>query len=105
MAESSTGAATRKRGKGRPFEKGQSGNPGGRKKMPEEVKEILRAAAPKAAELLVQMLDDPATPAKLRLQAAETVLDRVYGKASQPIEGNIDNKIEIIMGGLERYAD
>lgn len=87
------------------FKKGHSGNPGGMKPMDNKTKEILRAAAPKAAALLVQMLEDPTTQPKLRLQAAETVLDRVYGKASQPIEGSVGNKIEIIMGGLERYAD
>ena len=32
-------------------------------------------------------------------------MDRVYGKAVQPIEGNMDNKVEIVMGGAAKYAD
>jgi hypothetical protein len=39
------------------------------------------------------------------MQAAEVVMDRVYGKATQPIEGSMDNHIEIVMGGAAKYAD
>jgi hypothetical protein len=87
---------------GRPFEKGQSGNPGGRPRVPEEVKDMLRAATPKAAKVLVDALDATegdvidtdtgerhAGPPdwKLRLQAANAILDRTAGKATQPIRG------------------
>ena len=90
---------------GTPFEKGKSGNPGGRPKMDDETKTILKAAAPDAARLMVEMMNDPKIQPKLRMQAAEVVMDRVYGKATQPIEGNMDNHIEIVMGGAEKYAD
>ena len=96
---------TAKRGKGRPFEKGQSGNPSGRPKMDDETKAILKAAAPDAAKLMVKMMNDPKIQPKLRMQAAEVVMDRVYGKATQPIEGSMDNHIEIVMGGAAKYAD
>ena len=76
---------------GTPFEKGKSGNPGGRPKMDDETKAILKAAAPDAARLLVEMMNNPVTGEKTRLQAAQTVLDRVYGKATQPIEGAVVN--------------
>jgi hypothetical protein len=102
MAENSE---KRARGKGRPFEKGKSGNPAGRPKIDEDTKAILKAAAPDAAKLLVKMMEDPKQNPKLRLQAAETVLDRVFGKATQPIEGNMENRVEVILGGAERYAD
>ena len=87
------------------FQKGQSGNPGGRKPMDDETKEILKAAAPDAAKLMVKMMNDPKIQPKLRMQAAEVVMDRVYGKATQPIEGSMDNHIEIVMGGAAKYAD
>lgn len=103
MAENSKGTA--KRGKGRPFEKGQSGNPSGRPKMDDKTKAILKAAAPDAARLLVEMMNNPVTGEKTRLQAAQTILDRVYGKAVQPIEGGMDNKVEIVLGGASKYAD
>ena len=89
---------------GTPFEKGKSGNPGGRPKMDDETKTILKAAAPDAARLMVEMMNNPKVQPKLRMQAAEVVMDRVYGKATQPIEGSMDNHIEIVMGGAEKYA-
>ena len=90
---------------GTPFEKGKSGNPGGRPKMDDETKTILKAAAPDAARLMVEMMNNPKVQPKLRMQAAEVVMDRVYGKATQPIEGSMDNHIEIVMGGAAKYAD
>ena len=87
MAANSKGTA--KRGKGRPFEKGQSGNPSGRPKVDKNVKEMLKAAAPKAAALLIETIEDPKVKMELRIRCAETVLDRVYGKATQPIEGAV----------------
>ena len=82
---------TAQRGPGKPFEKGKSGNPNGRPKIDDKTKAILKAAAPDAARLLVEMMNNPVTGEKTRLQAAQTVLDRVYGKATQPIEGAVVN--------------
>jgi len=87
------------------FKKGQSGNPGGKKPMDDETKAILKAAAPDAAKLMVKMMNDPKVQPKLRMQAGEVVMDRVYGKATQPIEGGMDNTIKIVMGGAAKYAD
>ena len=87
------------------FVKGQSGNPSGKKPMDADVKEMLKAAAPKAAALLIETVNDPEVKIDLRIKCAETVMDRVYGKAVQPIEGNMDNKVEIVLGGASKYAD
>lgn len=87
------------------FEKGKSGNPSGRPKVDKDVKEMLKAAAPKAAALLIETVNDPEVKIDLRIKCAETVMDRVYGKAVQPIEGNMDNKVEIVLGGAAKYAD
>lgn len=87
------------------FGKGNNANPGGRPKMDDKTKKILKAAAPDAAKLVVEMMKNEKINPKLRLQAAETVMDRVYGKATQPIEGSMDNRVEIIMGGAAKYAD
>ena len=73
------------------FGKGNCANPGGRPKVDDKTKAILKAAAPDAARLLVEMMNNPGTGEKTRLQAAQTVLDRVYGKATQPIEGAVVN--------------
>lgn len=68
------------------WQKGVSGNPTGGKKVPESVREMLRDAVPDAVQVLVETLQDPEQPRKLRVQCAESVLDRVYGKAAQMVE-------------------
>lgn len=93
MAEISTATTKRKRGPGRPWAKGQSGNPGGRPAVDQDVRDMLKAATPAAAKLLIDTMQDPDCKIDVRLDAARTVMDRVYGKATQPIDGNIDGKI------------
>lgn len=72
------------RGRGRPFEKGKSGNPKGRPKQTQEEKDALamiRSLAPEAAERLRDILHDPKVRADTLLRAIEIVLERTYGKA------------------------
>lgn len=63
------------------FVAGKSANPGGRAKVPPEVKEALRAACPKAVSTLIALLDDKKPI--MRLKAACEILDRAYGKPVQ----------------------
>ena len=88
---------TAKRGKGRPFEKGKSGNPSGRPKVSADVKEMLKAAAPQAAALLIETVNDPEVKMDLRIRCAETLMDRVYGKATQPIEGKMQAEVKTMV--------
>lgn len=60
------------------FAPGVSANPGGRVKIDPEVKEILRAATPKAARRLVEMIDSKSE--KIALAACNSILDRILGK-------------------------
>lgn len=59
---------------------GQSGNPGGRARTPQELKEAFKALAPKAVAVLASLLKDEGTDPRLRLRAAEVVIERVMGK-------------------------
>lgn len=68
------------------FKPGESGNPGGRPKADPQVVEILTAACPKAAQKLVELIDS--TDVKLARVACDSILDRVLGKATQPISGD-----------------
>jgi len=60
------------------FQKGQSGNPGGRPKAEREVIRLARAASPAAVKRLVELVksDDP----RAAIAAANAVLDRAFGK-------------------------
>lgn len=70
------------------FQKGVSGNPGGRPKGNPEVKEILKAASPEAARVLVELLHSEKD--SIRLTAAQDILDRTEGKAIQAQAINMD---------------
>lgn len=88
MAANSQGTA-RKRGAGKRFKPGQSGNPSGRPKQTEEQRDALqmiRSLAPRAADTLVELLDDPKASPAVRLQCVQVILERTYGKPDAHIE-------------------
>ena len=72
---------------GRPFEKGQSGNPGGRPKVVAEVRELARQRAPEAIAALVKVMTEGKSEAA-RVAAANSLLDRGWGKPTLPIAGD-----------------
>lgn len=75
--------------RGRPFQPGQSGNPGGRPKMPDDLKNALRLRADDALAVLVEVMADPAAPHAARVAAANAILDRGYGKPTQDITAKV----------------
>jgi hypothetical protein len=68
---------------GRPFAKGVSGNPGGRKKVPENVGDIAREATPDAMQTLIKIMRSEKASFAVRAYCAEKVMDRAYGKPVQ----------------------
>jgi Family of unknown function (DUF5681) len=73
---------------GKPFQKGQSGNPGGRPKIVGEVKELARAHTAEAIQTLVSIMTNPKSTPAARVSAANALLDRGgYGKPPQHITG------------------
>jgi hypothetical protein len=73
--------------------KGQSGNPGGRPKLPADVKEAYAAMHPRALARLSELIDSKNE--KVALRACELIVERVEGKVSQPMEhsGSISYRI------------
>ena len=64
------------------FVKGKSGNPSGRPKENKDVKELARQHSPEAFARVVELMknDDP----RVSLAAAQEVLNRAWGKPTQP---------------------
>ena len=83
-------------GAGRPFQKGQSGNPTGRPKgIASAAREVLRRAVDEGEDpalalvrFWASVMSDPSAKMEHRLAAARELADRGYGKAPQfaPIE-------------------
>lgn len=64
-----------------------AGNKGGngRPRRDPAVTEVLASGGLRAAQYMVAVLDDPEAKAADRQRAAEYILDRLLGKAAQPI--------------------
>ena len=70
------------------FQKGQSGNPGGRPKQSESLTLLAREYTDDALNTLIKIMEDKDAPKSSRVSAAQTILDRGWGKAPQTIDLN-----------------
>ena len=75
------------------FQPGQSGNPGGRPKGEAKIREAAREHTDAALGVLVTALGDE--DARVRLKAAEVILDRGWGKPAQTIGGDPENPLQL----------
>ena len=72
------------------FVAGKSGNPHGRPKIPDNIKEAFRALVPEAVEILGTIMRNPKEKTLGRLDAIKTILDRAYGKPAQSQDISVD---------------
>ena len=66
--------------RGRPFQKGTSGNPGGRPRVLGDVQDLARQQSPEAINTLATIMQNEKAPPAARVAAANALLDRGYGK-------------------------
>jgi hypothetical protein len=76
--------------RGKPFQAGDDGrrNVGGRPKEIGHVRDLARAHTEDAIRTLVEIRGDKTQPAPARVAAATALLDRAWGKPSQPLDGD-----------------
>jgi hypothetical protein len=92
-----SGGAAKKRPRGKPFQKGQSGNPAGRRKNTQEdidVKVLAKAHTRDAIDTLTRIMMTGAERNQVR--AAEVILSRGHGSPDQKIDVNL---------GLQQYDE
>lgn len=73
----------------KPFAPGQSGNPGGRPRIPDDVKALARSYTRKAIETAAEIMRNPEETGTARMSAVNTILDRGWGKPAQHV--TVDN--------------
>jgi hypothetical protein len=78
-------------GFGIPFKPGESGNPSGRPKALHDVVELARTHTPAAIAALVDALNNP----RERVAAATVLLDRAWGRAPQVVVGDEERPVAI----------
>jgi hypothetical protein len=71
------------------FKKGQSGNPGGRPKMPPDMKAAIQEKTPELLKSLFALARQKADP-RVQAVAIKELLDRGWGRAAQTINAKIE---------------
>lgn len=69
---------------GRPWPKGVSGNPGGRKKLPEEIKAIKEETLEKAITILADIIKDPKFLEKLSPKEQARMMEIAFDRFGLP---------------------
>jgi hypothetical protein len=95
-----------KKQRGIPFQKGRSGNPAGRKPKTEQERQLDELCREKTLPALTTVFTlMESGEAKVRLNAAQYVLDRGWGKAPQNITLHAGESFASILAGIKMNGD
>ena len=94
-----------KKGKprGRPFQPGNSANPGGRPKSLVEVMDLARQHTPQAIATLAGWMTSE--DAKASVAACNALLDRAWGKPQQTIDASVKMDIGAVIDAMRAARD
>lgn len=87
------------------FQKGKSGNPGGRPKSIDEIVQIAREASPDAMRKIIEIMKRPDAPAPAAIAAAQHILDRAYGKPKETVDMTVKQTLEDLVLASMRKKD
>lgn len=90
--------------RGRPFQKGASGNPGGRPKDDFCLRSLARERTAAALDTLTEIMNTLKAPAAARVSAACAILDRGYGRPSQQLQHSGPHEGPISLEALIKEA-
>jgi len=65
-------------------------------KTPTEIRSLARSHTESALNVLAGIMNEPDAPHAARVSAANSLLDRGWGKPSQPIAGDDENPLALI---------
>ena len=72
------------------FQKGTSGNPGGRPKGNPNIAALALKNSERAIATIIKIMDDEKASSSIRLAAAVQILDRAIGKPMQQVDSNVN---------------
>lgn len=73
-------------------------------KTPTQIRSLARGHTETALNTLAGIMNEPDAPAAARVAAANSLLDRGWGKPTQPISGEDGEAIEMLITHIELVA-